>query len=215
MTLDNQLEKLETAILQQAQTLADSQRQIAQQHRAKILVESAKRIQMWEERETHNAKEAAEQVYRRQVQANELKMQAELDRLRWSLVQTILDKLQAYLTQLCTQHARYLPLLKQYLIYSVQLLTESNTLIVEVNRQDYEWLQPQWSDFIKEIIPSTHQCTLLVSTHHFTGGLLVRDEADRVRIDNTFEGLISRLENELYQTIIAQLFASTIPLRTA
>ncbi len=214
MTLDNQLEKLETAILQQAQTLAENQRQIAHQHCAKILAESAKRIQVWEERETHNAKEAAEQVYRRQVQANELKMQAELDRLRWSLVQAVLDKLHQYLTQLGTQPSHYLPLLKQYLVHAVQHLTESQTLVVEVNAQDYEWLQPQWANIVKEILPTTQQCTLLASTRHFTGGLLIRDEADRIRIDHTFEGLINRLENELYQVIVTQLFASATSLRT-
>jgi V/A-type H+-transporting ATPase subunit E len=214
MTLNNQLEKLETAILQQAQALAENQRQIAQQHCAKILAASTKRLQMWEERETHNAKETAEQVYRRQVQASELKMQAELDRLRWHLVQAVLDKLRHRLTQLCTQPHRYLPLLKQYLAYAAPLLTESKTLVVEVNRRDYEWLQPQWVEITKEISLSTQEYTLLASPRDFIGGLLIRDLADRVRLDNTFEGLINRLENELYQIIVAQLFASTIPLRT-
>jgi V/A-type H+-transporting ATPase subunit E len=45
------------------------------------------------------------------------------------------------------------------------------------------------------------------------GGLLVHDLEDRIRVDNTFEGLVERLENELHQVIIAQLFAMTTPLR--
>lgn len=215
MSLDNPLEQLENAILQRAQTLAESQQHIAQQQRDKILAESTKRLHLWEERETNNAKETAEQVYRRRVQVNELNMQAELDRLRWNLMQAVLDKLHTYLTQLCTQRARYLALLKQYLIYAIQLFTENEPIVVEVNTQDYEWLEPQWVDIIKEIAISTQSCTLSTSTQNFTGGLLIHDEADRVRIDNTFEGLIARLENELYQVIVAQLFASATPLRIA
>lgn len=213
MNLDNQLEQLENAILHHAQTLAQNQAQATQQQCDKIRAESANRLQLWEQRETAKAKEMAEHVYRRQVQASELKMQAELDQLRWDLVQSVITQLKAYFTQLCEQRPRYVTLLKQYLTYAIHLL-ENETLVVEVQPRDYEWLKPQWEALAQEIVPVSQSCTLIESTHHFTGGLLVRDALDRVRVDVTFEGLMNRLEDELYQAIVSQLFASTLPLRT-
>jgi V/A-type H+-transporting ATPase subunit E len=208
MTTNTQLEQLESAIRQRAQTLADNHLQAAQQERDKILADSAKRIQQREERETEIAKVAAEQEYRRRVQASEIKMQAELDQLRWSLVQSIITDLREYLKQLSQQEKTYISLLKQYLKSAAQQFDETD-LVAEVNADDHERLAPQWE---QDSVPDK-RCTLLASTEHFTGGLLVRNQADRIRVDNTFEGLIARLENELYQIISAQLFASAIPTR--
>ena len=208
--MKNNLEQLESAIRQQAEILAKSHLQAAQQQAEQILAESAKRLQQREERERNIAEAAANQEYRRRVQASEIKMQAELDQLRWSLVQSVLSDLQAHLKQLTQQKETYIPLLKQYLKYAAQLFDEQ-ALVVEVNAEDQVLLAPLWEEILKECVPDK-TCTLLASTKH-GGGLLVRNQADRIRVDNTFEGLIERLQNELYQVITTQLFASVTSIR--
>ena len=207
----NQLEQLETAILTQAQTLAQSYLQAGQQQSDKILADSKKRLQQREQRETEIAKIAADQEYRRRVQASEIKMQAELDQLRWTLVQTIITELHERLNQSGQQKTIYIDLLKQYL-QNAAALFEEDDLVVVVNQSDHAMLAPQWDTLVKDWLPEK-RCSLAPDTANFTGGLLVRNPADRIRVDNTFEGLIARLENELYQVITAQLFASATPTR--
>lgn len=211
MNSESQLEQLASAILKRAQTLADSQRQAAQQQRDKILAESAKRLRLREERELANAQTYAEQVYRQRVQATEIKMQAELDQLRWTLIQDVMLAVRENLRSLCQQQSRYVSLLKQYLDHATGLLAANEEVVVEVNAQDYVLLMPQWSTLTQNI--PQKRCTLVTSSHSFTGGLLVRDPDDRMRVDNTFEGLSARLESELYEAVTAQLFAAASPIR--
>ncbi|HIE02705.1 MAG TPA: V-type ATP synthase subunit E [Thiotrichaceae bacterium] len=211
MSTETQLQQLESAIRKRAQTLADNQLLAAQQKHDQILADATKRLNKREERETEIAKAAAEQAYRRRVQASEIKMQAELDQLRWTLLQSVMSLLHEHLRQLSQQEESYVNLLKQYLKNVVSLF-EDQELVVEVNADDHALLAPQWEDFVKDCV-SEKQCTLSVSTQSFSGGLLVRNKADRIRIDNTFEGLIARLESDIYQAIMAQLFASATPTR--
>ena len=75
----SQVEQLENAIQQRAKTLANAHLQAAHEQRDKILADSAKRLQLREKREIDIAKSAADQDYRRRVQASEIKMQAKLD----------------------------------------------------------------------------------------------------------------------------------------
>ena len=201
--MNTQLEELENAIHQRAKTLADTHLQTAQEQRDKILAESTKRLQQQENRETEIAKAAASQEYRRRVQASEIKMQTELDQLRWQLVQSVLTDLQEHFQQLSSQETT--DLLKQYLKHAASLF-DSNDLVAVVNEHDHALLAPKWDEIIKNIVLSS-------TTGNFTCGVLVHNQADRIRIDNTFEGLIARLENELYQIISAQLFASATPMR--
>lgn len=208
--MNTPLEQLEYAILNRARTLADSQLRTAQQEQEKILTDSAKRLHLREEREVEMAKAMADQEYRRQIQASEIKMHAEVDQLRWTLIQSVMGQLKEHLKKLIDQHPTYENLLKQYLTQASQLFQEDE-LVIEVNAQDHALLSSQWSDFLKDL--PRKQFNLIVSAQHFTGGLLVRNQQDRQRIDNTFEGLIARRENELYQVITAQLFASTVPVR--
>jgi V/A-type H+-transporting ATPase subunit E len=209
--MKSNLEQLENAIRQQAIKLANSHLNAAKQQAEQILVDSNQNLQQREKYERNQSQAAADQEYRRRVQANEIKMQAELDQLRWSLVQSVLADLRAHLKQLRQNQQIYIPLLKQYLKNATQLFDETE-LVVEVNSKDELLLKPIWQDFIAEIA-AEKTFTLLVSSEHFTGGLLIRNQTDRIRIDNTFEGLIERLKYELYQVIITQLFASVTSIR--
>jgi len=211
MSTNTQLEQLENAIRKRAQVLADTHLSDAQQQREKILAQSNQRLTKREERETEIAKVAAEQEYRRRLQASEIKMQAELDQLRWKLMQSVMSNLHEHLKQLCQQEETYIALLKQYLS-NAALQLEDKALVVELNNHDHDLLLPQWEEIVNECIPDK-RCTIEVSSQPFTGGVLVRNKANRIRINNTFEGLIARLENELYQIITAQLFASATSIR--
>jgi V/A-type H+-transporting ATPase subunit E len=223
MDTNQQLERLESAILQRAQVLAEAQQHAGQQQREKILADAAKRLRQQEERELATAQIAAERIYQRRVQASEIKMQAELDQLRWSLVQAVKVSLRERFKQLTQQQTIYQTLLKQYLTHAITLFDEEE-LVVEVNPSDYALLSPQWDDWMREIATTPLNpplvrgerggwCVLSTHSRSSIGGLLVHNKDNRIRVDNTFEGLIERLENELHQVIIAQLFAMATPLR--
>jgi len=211
VSTDTQITQLEKAIYKRAQILADTHLHAARQQCDRILVETNRRLRQQEDREINIAKVAADQAYRRHVQASEIRMQAELDQLRWSLVQSVMNRLEAHLKMLTQQHDKYISLLKQYFKSAAQVL-DSQALIVEVNADDYALLSKQWEAFVQETAPDK-KCELTVKTRNSIGGLLVRSQDNRVRVDNTFEGLILRLENELYQAITAQLFATTTSIK--
>jgi len=209
--MKSNLEQLESAIRQQAENLANTHLEAAQQKAEQIFADSAKRLQKREQREREIAEVTANQEFRRRVQASEIKMQAELDQLRWALVQSVLADLQVQLKELRQENDTYISLLKQYLKNAAQLFDEKE-LVVEVNADDHLLLAPLWDSFINDAVPDKI-CKLLASNKNFSGGLLVRNEVDRIRVDNTFEGLIERLENEIYQIITTQLFASVTSIR--
>lgn len=209
---DSQIEKLEQAILQRAQTLADSHLSSADQQRQKIMADSAKRLRRREEQATAEAKAAAEQEYHRLVQASEIKMQAELDQVRWSLMQSAMNALREKLQQVTQQPEQYLTVLKQYLQHAANSI-EADKLEVLVNQQDHDLLDKQWSDFIADC-NICQTCTLSTQKQPFLGGVLVRSADNRIQVDNTFDGIIERSLDEIYQEMNTQLFATASPIRS-
>lgn len=206
MSVATPVEQLEQAILKRAQDLVDSHTQAAQQQKTQILAESAKRQQLREHHETEIAKSLAEQHYRRTVQSSEIKMQAEFDELRWHLIQNILKQLQNDLAELPQQPDRYLSLLQDYLSHATQHLPET-ALLVKVNSRDYNWLAPQWQQFIHSLqLPENSQ--LCQSETEFSGGLSVANLANTIRMDYTFEGLLERFEMNVCQEIHQHLFTA-------
>jgi V/A-type H+-transporting ATPase subunit E len=205
MSVATPVEQLEQAILKRAQDLVDSHTQAAQQQKTQILAESAKRQQLREHHETEIAKSLAEQHYRRKVQSSEIKMQAELDALRWNLIQNILNELRHSLDELCQQPELYLSLLQDYLAHAADHFP-NKILCVRANSRDYNWLAPQWQQLIETIhLPAPAQLSL--SETEFSGGFLISDLENQVRIDYTFEGLLERFEMNLCQEIHQHLFA--------
>jgi len=209
--MSQDIEKLATAIQQRAKSLADSHLAQAQQQRDNILEEARNRLQQREQQEIQRAKTAGERLYRQQVQASEIKMQTELDQLRWQLVEDIIAQLRQQLTELTQQPERYLDLLTHYFLKAVALFEDSE-LVAEVNEQDYQWLKEQWDELVQDKL-SEKNCSLAINEQPCSGGILVHNQANRIRIDNTFEGLMSRLEQEIYQTITTQLLASATAIK--
>ncbi|MDO9636848.1 MAG: hypothetical protein Q7I95_07795, partial [Thiobacillus sp.] len=92
MDTDSQVSQLEQALMQQAETLAREQLQNAESARARILAESAEKLKLAGEREVLAAKVEAERLMRRQSQAAETRLAADLDRLRWALTEATLSE---------------------------------------------------------------------------------------------------------------------------
>ena len=106
MEADNQVSQLEDALIHQAETLAREQRQNAESARDRILKEGADRLKLAADREALAARDEAERLVRRQVQAAEFRMAAELDRLRWALTEDILSGMQLAFRQLVDDDRR-------------------------------------------------------------------------------------------------------------
>src|SRR3569833_516817 len=90
MESDTQVSQLEQALQQQAGTLARELLQNAESARARMLAESAEKLKLAGEHEVLGAKVEAERLVRRQGQAAETRLAAELDRLRWALTESAL-----------------------------------------------------------------------------------------------------------------------------
>ena len=136
----DQVKELESAILARANRLAGEYRERAERSRDNILRDASEKLHLREEREVLLAKAKAERTYRRMVQANELKLQKEMDHLRWNLVEGVRERLASRMQQLITDRDRYRSLLEAFLEDSVRMI-ERDSLVVSANARDLEWLQ--------------------------------------------------------------------------
>jgi V/A-type H+-transporting ATPase subunit E len=203
----NQVDDLESAILARANRLADEYRQRAQRSRDNILQEASDRLRLREEREVLMAKADAERSYRRKVQSSELRFHKEMDHLRWSLVQGVRERLKARLAELVEDEDRYFPLLKAYLRQGAEQV-EAAELVAELNARDLERLRPRWAAFSAEAAPGK-RITPAPLPFDAIGGVLVHSADNRIRLNNTFEGRMERLDNLLFQTIVERLLPTT------
>jgi V/A-type H+-transporting ATPase subunit E len=198
----NQVEELESAILARANRLAAEYKQRAERSRDNILSNASERLHLREEREVLLAKAKAERAYRRRVQANELKLHKEMDHLRWNLVTGVQAQLAERMRNLTADRDAYRPLLQTLLARSAAVI-EKDELVAEVNAQDLDWLQPVWPEFTAGI--EEKRIELSHTPIQTIGGILVRSEDNRIRVNNTFEGRLERLAGQLHQTIIERL----------
>mgnify|MGYP001824009266 FL=1 len=203
----NQVQELEQAILSRAERLAAEYRERARRSRDNILREAAERLRLREQREESIAKALGERTYRQQVQANELKMQSQLDQVRWNLVEDVerrlAERMQVFMLQ---NEADYLEMLRVQLAESARQI-ERDELVVEANAQDQQRLKSQWEHFVEAA--AGKQIRLAADPIETLGGLLVRSEDNRIRIDNTFEGRRERLRLRIQQEILERLLPST------
>ncbi|CAK0741096.1 V-type ATP synthase subunit E [Gammaproteobacteria bacterium] len=206
MTAIANVEELERALLARAQTLAEEYLERARRSRDRILDEENERLRLREEREVLAAKALAERTYRRQVQQAELARQEEFERLRWTLIRGVMDILLEQLAHIAYDEERYLPILAQFLRHAVHAI-ESQDLVCEINTTDLHRLRTRWDSFVRETVPDC-QITLHQEPRNCIGGLLLRTADDRIRVDNTFEGRLARMEEQLERVIRDRLFAT-------
>lgn len=212
MDTETQVNQLEQALLQQAETLAREQLHNAHSARARILAESAERLKLAEEREVLAAKVEAERQVRRHIQAAETRLAAELDRLRWALTEAALSAVKAAFQKLVQDESRYLPALEAWLSAAAQALPDGE-LVAEVRPEDEHRLAAGWAEMAARAAPG-RVVTLASHGRPSLGGIRVRLADDRARLDQTFEARQARLADELARVAMERLFASAPDLGT-
>ncbi|WP_310445937.1 V-type ATP synthase subunit E family protein [Thiobacillus sp.] len=212
MEADAQVSQLEQALIQQAGTLAREALQNAESARARILAESADKLKLAEEREILAARVEAERLVRRQTQAAETRLAAELDRLRWALTEATLSAVKSRFHQLVQDEARYLTVLEAWLAAAAQALP-AGELLAEVRPEDEKRLLPLWDDISARAAPGR---VLKLTSHSqpSEGGIRVRLVDNRAQLDQTFEARQARLADELARVTMERLFASAPDLGT-
>jgi V/A-type H+-transporting ATPase subunit E len=206
MNATDQVAALEKAILDRAKNLAEEHHTQAQRAKDRIHADSADRLRLLEERETLVAQARADREYRRRVQASEIRMQAELDRLRWGLVESVYEHVQERLAALARDEERYLPVFRQLLAGAAGAI-DADALEVLVSDADHRRFKDRWDEIAAEAVPgrklvlSDEQCAC-------RGGVLVRTPDRRVSVNNTFEGRLERLRDELDRVVLERLFPS-------
>jgi V/A-type H+/Na+-transporting ATPase subunit E len=212
MNPDVQVKNLEQALLSRARELVREHLDKAASERERILSEVAQRLRLREEREILAAKQEAERAFRRRVQAAEIRMQGELDRLRWTLVQTVLGAVRADLARVADDESAYLPVLTGYLHAAAEHI-DGKALVAELSVRDRERFAARWDAIAAEAVPEKH-VSLSPTAIVASGGLIVRTPNNQVRVDNTFEGRIDRLEETVHAAILERLFAAVPHMET-
>ncbi len=203
----NQVEELESAILERAERLAGEYRERAERSRERILREAAEQLRLREEREVLVAKAMAERNYRRKVQASELKLRAHMDHLRWNLVRGVEQRMEERVQDFAKNQDEYDKALQGYLAQAARLI-EQDRLVAELNARDHRRLQANWDAFVTEV-GTDKQIELAAEPIDSLGGVRVSSPDGRIRLDNTFEGRRDRLRPMLHQVIVERLFPAT------
>ncbi len=99
----------------------------------------------------------------------------------------------------------YLPTLARLLAAAAAEFPVDAELVAEVNAEDRQRLAPRWAEFVEEAAPD-RSIALGAEPARCTGGVVVRTPDNRIRVNNTFEGRMQRLETRIYQTIVERLF---------
>jgi len=212
MEAESQVSQLEQALIHQAETLAREQRQNAEAARSRILSESAEKLKLSEEREVLAAKVEAERRVRRQIQAAETHLSADLDRLRWALTESTLSEMKVAFMDLVQNDTRYLQVLEAWLAAAAQALPPGD-LVAEVRPQDEKRLAAAWGEMAARAAPG-RAVALASHGQPSVGGIRVRLATNRAQLDQTFEARQSRLADELARVAMERLFASTPDLGT-
>lgn len=200
---------LEASLLARAETLASEFRNSAAQRREEILAESSERLHLREEREVMAARAGADKLQRQQVQTADIRLAGEYDRLRWTLVQSVLAQLDDMLSELASDEARYLPVLAGFISAAARSM-DSGTIVVELNARDLARMNGRWDDFGRDLAPGK---TLQLSRQPLacSGGALLHDPENLVRVNQTFEGRKQRLNERLTQVVMEKLFSAVPP----
>ncbi len=202
----NQVQELEQAILARAERLAGEYRERANRSRDSILREASERLRLRETREESIAKALGERTFRQRVQASELKMQSQLDRMRWNLVQDVERQLEEHMRVFMQDEVAYSNWL-QALIVGAASQIERDSVLVCTNNRDHQRLFARW-DGIAAHIPRGRKASLSETPIETLGGVLVTSADGQIRVDNTFEGRLERLRPRVQQVILERLLPS-------
>ncbi|MGD9392795.1 MAG: V-type ATP synthase subunit E, partial [Chromatiales bacterium] len=160
------------------------------------------------EREVLAAELAAERLYRSKVQATEMELRSELDRRRWEMVQQLKKSISERLHEI-TSHADYADLLQQFLGAAADALRDEEGLVAQLCERDHARFASEWPGWV-ETAASGRSIELSAEYGNFSGGLLLRNSDDTVRVDHSFEGRMERLEEQVNLVLTAELFPTLV-----
>ncbi len=205
MKAQDQVAALEQAIRERAEALAEEHMEQAKRAKERIRKETGNRIQLLEEKENLSAQAHAEREYRRRVQASEIRLQAELDRLRWGLVEHVLFRVTERLHELCDDEENYPVLFKQLLAQAADCF-EERELEALVSENDHRRFAGEWESLVADCV--TDKEIRLANEHcPCSGGVLVRTADGRIGVNNTFEGRLERMKEDLQRLALERLFS--------
>jgi V/A-type H+-transporting ATPase subunit E len=197
-------EKLEGLLAAQAMALADQHLHRAHEASEQINLELQARLRKLEEGEEQRYQLEAERLCRQIIQASKLRIDSEHDRLRWALAQDVLHAVNMRLEKLTQDAPRYHEVLQGYLAEAAQAMPEGE-LVAELNPRDLDALRPQWERIVAQAAPG-RKVELAPLSGHASGGMRVRSADGRLRVDNTFEGRLERLREDMLGAIMDRLF---------
>jgi len=202
-----QVRALQQSILERARELSAEHVSQGEMTRNKILEDAHEKVKLMEQKELLAARLHSEREYQRQVQANELRIQAELDRNRWGLVQSVMDKITRQLVELSKDDLRYQPIFEFLLTRAVESISYPR-LVASLSNDDLSRFRDNWQTIVKDCCGSDVQIKLSPEACQCSGGLKLVTEQGDVMIDNTFEGIIARREADLQRLIFERLFST-------
>jgi V/A-type H+-transporting ATPase subunit E len=197
--MNDQAAGLESALLAHARKLAEEYLADAGKVKQQIVEDSNKQLRAEEEREVLAAKVRAERLHQQRVQAAELDLSGELERVRWSLVKAVVDALPARLAAIAQDESRYLRLLRQWLREGAQAI-ERDELTVRASRRDLPLIKREWPRLSRED-SAGKAVQLSEEPLDSLGGILVGSSDNEIRMDNTFEGRMERLSEALQRAV--------------
>lgn len=206
MTSEHDVEALEQALLARARRLADEYRERGERSREHIIEDAGERLRLREQHEILAAKANADRIRERLVQAGELRLQADLDRLRWALVGGAIEQARVGWLEIMRDRDKGQAQLATLLRHAAMAINQDR-LVARLNACDLGRFGPDWKDWVKALVPTT-RIALDPEPLSCQGGVMVEDHSHSMRVDNTLEGLLERLSEGLEQRVMEQLFAS-------
>lgn len=203
MNEEAQAGELERAILGQAEALATARLERASAEQARIREAGERRRSEAEARLIARTRGEAERLYKRRVQAAEIGLQGDLDRLRATLVEQVLADVRTRLGRLAEDPAAYLPVLEGLLAAACSALP-GDALRARLNARDHQRFGPRWPELAARIAPG-RQLRLDDACCAASGGGLVGTADGTRRVDNTFEGRLLRLQASLARVALEAL----------
>lgn len=202
-----QVKALQQAILERASALSAEHVAQGELTRAKIIGDAREKVKLMEQKELLAAQVHAEREYHRLVQASELRIQAELDRNRWGLVQAVMDKLSKQLRELRADEPRYLEIFARLLRQGVETIGQRK-LVASVSNDDLSRFRENWDDIVKKSCGGKISVKLAPEACDCSGGVRLVSEQGDVMLDNTFEGIIGRRQDDLQRLIFERMFST-------
>ena len=208
MSREPTLDDLEQALMDRARRLADEYLARAESTRERMLRDENEHLRIREEREVLAAELESERLYRSKVQATEMELRSELDRRRWEMVQQLKRSISKRLNEI-TASDDYAAILQRFLGAAVEALRDEEGLVAQLCERDHARFAGEWPAWTEKVAPGR---SIELSDDHgnFSGGLLLRNGDDTVRVDHSFEGRMERLEEQVNLVLTAELFPTLV-----